>query len=645
MFDSILVFENYPLSQALQQGQGSGPRFGEVSTLEQTSYPLTVGINLGETLSLHYGYALHSFCEPVIARLNAQLLHLLEQFSQSPQRPTGALDLLTADEWAQLRAGNSPQPYAVQPYVHERIAMQAPGSVALIVDGQPVTYAQLDRRANRLAHALIAEGVGPEVRVAVAMPRGEQLMVALLAVLKAGGAYVPLDASYPQERLAYLMQDSGVALLLTDSRLAERLPKIPGLHTLELDRLDLRDGPETAPQLDLHPDNLAYVIYTSGSTGQPKGVSVAHGPLSMHCQAIGERYAMTATDCELHFMSFAFDGAHERWLTTLTHGGRLLMRDDSLWTPEQTYAAMHEYGVTVAAFPPVYLQQLAEHAERDGNPPPVRIYCFGGDAVPQASFELARRALRPEHIINGYGPTETVVTPLIWKAGPDLECGAAYAPIGSRIGDRSTYVLDDQLNPLSQGLSGELYLGGTGLARGYLNRPAMTAERFVPDPFGVPGARLYRSGDLVRQREDGTTDYIGRIDNQVKIRGFRVELGEIEARLQGQPHVREAVVVAQPGLSGQQLIAYVVPADAAQLQDARLPGLIKMQLKEVLPGYMVPAHVLVLSAFPLTPNGKLDRKALPKPQAGVSALDYEARAASLNNELPPSGRKCCAWTR
>ncbi|WP_460060383.1 non-ribosomal peptide synthase/polyketide synthase [Pseudomonas sp. H2_H09] len=633
LFDSILVFENYPLSQALQQGQGSGPRFGEVSTLEQTSYPLTVGINLGETLSLHYGYALRSFCEPVIARLNAQLLHLLEQFSQSPQRPTGALDLLTADEWAQLRAGNSPQPYAVQPYVHERIAMQAPGSVALIVDGQPVTYAQLDRRANRLAHALIAEGVGPEVRVAVAMPRGEQLMVALLAVLKAGGAYVPLDASYPQERLAYLMQDSGVALLLTDSRLAERLPKIPGLHTLELDRLDLRDGPETAPQLDLHPDNLAYVIYTSGSTGQPKGVSVAHGPLSMHCQAIGERYAMTATDCELHFMSFAFDGAHERWLTTLTHGGRLLMRDDSLWTPEQTYAAMHEYGVTVAAFPPVYLQQLAEHAERDGNPPPVRIYCFGGDAVPQASFELARRALRPEHIINGYGPTETVVTPLIWKAGPDLECGAAYAPIGSRIGDRSTYVLDDQLNPLSQGLSGELYLGGTGLARGYLNRPAMTAERFVPDPFGVPGARLYRSGDLVRQREDGTTDYIGRIDNQVKIRGFRVELGEIEARLQGRPHVREAVVVAQPGLSGQQLIAYVVPADAAQLQDARLPGLIKMQLKEVLPGYMVPAHVLVLSAFPLTPNGKLDRKALPKPQAGVSALDYEAPRSELEQRI------------
>ncbi|KAA0947673.1 amino acid adenylation domain-containing protein [Pseudomonas sp. ANT_H14] len=633
LFDSILVFENYPLSDALQQAQTSGPRFGEVLTLEQTSYPLTLGINLDETLTLHYGYALQSFSAPVIARINAQLLHLLEQFRQSAQRPTGALDLLTASEWDHLRASNTPQPYTLQPFVHQRIAAQAPDSVALIVDGQTLSYGQLDSRANRLAHALMAEGVGPEVRVAVAMPRSENLMVALLAVLKAGGAYVPLDATYPQERLAYLMQDSGVALLLTASSLIGQLPNVAGLQALELDLMDFNHWPATAPVVDLHPDNLAYVIYTSGSTGQPKGVSVAHGPLSMHCQAIGERYAMTPADCELHFMSFAFDGAHERWLTSLTHGGSLLLRDDSLWTPEQTYAAMHQYGVTVAAFPPVYLQQLAEHAERDGNPPPVRIYCFGGDAVPQASFELAKRALRPQHIINGYGPTETVVTPLIWKAGPELQCGAAYAPIGSRIGDRSTYVLDDQLNPLSQGLCGELYLGGEGLARGYLNRPAMTAERFVPDPFGAPGGRFYRSGDLVRQRADGTTDYIGRIDHQVKIRGFRVELGEIEARLQDNPAVREAVVVAQPGLSGQQLVAYVVPSDLALLQDDRQPAAIKAQLKRVLPGYMVPAHLLLLSALPLTPNGKLDRKALPKPEAGASQVDYQAPQSELEQRI------------
>ncbi|MGY2334305.1 non-ribosomal peptide synthase/polyketide synthase [Pseudomonas sp. SDO5511_1_S431] len=633
LFDSILVFENYPISDALQQGPGSGPRFGDVHTQEQTSYPLTIGVMLEDRLTLHYGYARQAFAASAIARLNAQLLHLLEQFSRAVYQPTGALQLLTAQEWTQLQALNTPQPYAVQPYVHERIAAQAPDAVALITGETTFTYAHLNRQANRLAHALIAEGVGPEVRVAVAMPRGEALMVALLGVLKAGGAYVPLDASYPEERLAYLMQDSGVALLLTHSSLSAQLPKTAGLHALELDRMDFSHWPDTAPVVDLHPDNLAYVIYTSGSTGQPKGVSVAHGPLSMHCQAIGERYAMTADDCELHFMSFAFDGAHERWLTALTHGGRLLLRDDSLWSPEQTYTAMHRHGVTVAAFPPVYLQQLAEHAERDGNPPPVRIYCFGGDAVPQASFELAKRALRAQYIINGYGPTETVVTPLIWKAGPDVDCGAAYAPIGSRIGDRSTYVLDDQANPLSQGLGGELYLGGTGLARGYLNRPAMTAERFVPDPFGAPGGRLYRSGDLVRQRADGTTDYIGRIDHQVKIRGFRVELGEVEARLQDQPAVREAVVVAQPGPSGQQLVAYVVPSDPAQQHDVHLPAAIKTQLKQVLPGFMVPAHVLVLAAFPLTPNGKLDRKALPKPEAGGSQASYQAPQSERERQI------------
>lgn len=235
------------------------------------------------------------------------------------------------------------------------------------------------------------------------------MIVALLAVLKAGGAYVPLDTSYPRERLAYLIEDSGLALLLCDSSVSAQLPVAESVPLLELDRLDLRELPIKAPQVQLDPHNLAYVIYTSGSTGNPKGVSVAHGPLAMHCQAIGQRYEMRDSDCEFHFMSFAFDGAHERWLTSLTHGASLLIRDDTLWTPEQTCNAMIEHGVTVVAFPPVYLQQLAEHAERVGNPPKVRIYCFGGDAVPNASFERVKRALDPDYIINGYGPTETVV--------------------------------------------------------------------------------------------------------------------------------------------------------------------------------------------------------------------------------------------
>jgi amino acid adenylation domain-containing protein/non-ribosomal peptide synthase protein (TIGR01720 family) len=637
LFDNILVFENYPIAQALQQGAEQGVVFGEVANLEQTHYPLSVAVTLGQTLALHYSFDRAHFSTPAIERISAHLLQLLEQFAESAERNLGEIALASATELAQQQANNQPQPYPVNVAVHQRIAelaAQRPERTAVIFAGQRFSYGDIDRRANQLAHALIARGVGPESRVGVALPRSEGVIVALLAVLKAGGAYVPLDTSYPRERLAYLMEDSGLALLLTDSSVSAQLPVEDSVPVLELDRLDLRDQPLNAPKVQLDPHNLAYVIYTSGSTGNPKGVSVAHGPLAMHCQAIGERYEMRDSDCEFHFMSFAFDGAHERWLTSLTHGASLLIRDDSLWTPEQTYNAMGEHGVTVVAFPPVYLQQLAEHAEREGNPPKVRIYCFGGDAVPNASFERVKRALDPDYIINGYGPTETVVTPLIWKAGREVPCGAAYAPIGSRIGDRSAYVLDADLNLLPQGMAGELYLGGTGLARGYLNRPGLTAERFVADPFSAVGGLLYRTGDLVRQRADGTFDYLDRIDNQVKIRGFRIELGEIEARLQTLEGVREAVVVAQEGTagSGKRLVAYVV-ADALNAERAGFAESLREQLKVALPAHMVPAYLLLLECLPLTPNGKLDRKNLPKPDVSQLQQAYVAPQSLLEQQL------------
>ncbi|MCU7250416.1 non-ribosomal peptide synthetase [Pseudomonas koreensis] len=632
LFDTLLVFENFPISEALQHGTAEGVVFGEVANQDQTHYPLTLGVTLGDTLALHMSFDQAHFSLATVERLSAQLLHLLEQFAASAERRLGEIALASAEEHARQQAQNHPQAYATDIAVHQRyarLAAQQPERTAVIFDGKHYSYGELDARANRLAHELVARGVGAEVRVGVAMPRSEGLIVALLAVLKAGGAYVPLDTSYPRERLAYLMQDSGLALLLTDSRVCGQLPIDAGLTVLELDHLDLSGHPAQAPVVTLDPDNLAYVIYTSGSTGNPKGVSVTHGPLAMHCQAIGERYEMRADDCEFHFMSFAFDGAHERWLTSLTHGGSLLIRDDSLWTPEQTYNAMLEHGVTVVAFPPVYLQQLAEHAERVGNPPKVRIYCFGGDAVPNASFERVKRALNPEYIINGYGPTETVVTPLIWKAGRDVPCGAAYAPIGSRIGDRSAYVLDTDLNLLPQGMAGELYLGGSGVARGYLNRAALTAERFIADPFSRSGGVLYRTGDLVRQRADGTFDYLERIDNQVKIRGFRIELGEIEASLQALDGVREAVVVAQESAGSKRLVAYVV-GDSQQTDFAEQ---LREQLKATLPAHMVPAYVLTLERMPLTPNGKLDRKNLPKPDVSQLQQSYVAPQTALEQQL------------
>ena len=636
LFDNILVFENYPVAQALQDGAGQGLVFGEVAHLEQTHYPLSVAVTLGQTLALHYSFDQAHFSPATIDQISRHLMHLLETFAESATRNLGQIALVDAGEQARQQAANHRQPYPTDIAVHQRIARLAalkPHATAAIFNGQRFSYRDIDRRANQLAHALIARGVGPETRVGVALPRSEGVIVALLAVLKAGAAYVPLDTSYPRERLAYLIEDSGLALLLTDSRVSAQLPLEGAAQVLELDSLDLRQQPLDAPDVQVDPQNLAYVIYTSGSTGNPKGVSVAHGPLAMHCQAIGERYEMRDSDCEFHFMSFAFDGAHERWLTSLTHGASLLIRDDSLWTPEQTYHAMREHGVTVVAFPPVYLQQLAEHAEREGNPPTVRIYCFGGDAVPNASFERVKRALDPDFIINGYGPTETVVTPLIWKAGRDVACGAAYAPIGSRIGDRSAYVLDADLNLLPQGMAGELYLGGTGLARGYLNRPGLTAERFVADPFSS-GGLLYRTGDLVRQRADGTFDYLDRIDNQVKIRGFRIELGEVEASLQALDGVREAVVVAQEGTagSGKRLVAYVVADESAARRPAFAEQL-REQLQATLPAHMVPAYLLLLERLPLTPNGKLDRKNLPKPDVSQLQQDYVAPRSTLEQDL------------
>jgi amino acid adenylation domain-containing protein/non-ribosomal peptide synthase protein (TIGR01720 family) len=630
LFDSIIVFENHPVDQTLRDWTDDSLRFGEMQSAGLTNFPMDLMVTSDESgLAIEYMFLREHFAVASVERLLTDMDGLLASLSGNADRRLGNIGLPSA----RVALSDSSVP-VMQPLVQRRIgewSQRTPDATALVFEERSYSFAELEARANRLAHVLIEQGVAADVRVGVALPRGVELVVALLAVLKAGGAYVPLDLAYPRERLAYLMQDSGIALLLSETPALARLPMPVGLPYLALDRLELAEYPMSAPQPEVHPDNLAYVIYTSGSTGLPKGVAVSHGPLAMHIAAVGELYEMTPADRELHFMSFAFDGAHERWLTALGHGGSLLLRDDALWTPEQTYVAMHRHGVTVAAFPPVYLQQLAEHAERDGNPPPVRIYCFGGDAVPVASFELAKRALKPRYIINGYGPTETVVTPLIWKASKETACGAAYAPIGSFVGERRGYVLDADLNPLPLGVAGELYLGGVGLARGYLERPELSADRFVADPFGMAGDRLYRTGDLVRQREDGTFDYLGRIDNQVKVRGFRIELGEIEARLQGVDEVREAVVVARDGASGKQLLGYVVAENGVDAEG--LLDRLRERLKRDLPDYMVPAHLALLPAMPLTPNGKIDRKSLPEIDAASASAAYVAPRNELEEAL------------
>ncbi|QJI12243.1 non-ribosomal peptide synthase/polyketide synthase [Pseudomonas sp. ADAK22] len=589
------------------------------------------------------GYAQDLFEAGTVQRMARHWQNLLQGMVANPQQSLSQLPLLDSAEQQQiLHLWNcADSGFSAKRLVHELVADRArenPSAVAVKFDLQTLTYGELDGQANRLAHALIARGVGPEVRVAIAMPRSAEIMVAFLAVMKSGGVYVPLDVEYPRDRLLYMMQDSRAKLLLTHSAVQQRLPIPEGLEALAVDQTEAwADADDSAPQVVLDGDNLAYVIYTSGSTGMPKGVAVSHGPLVAHIIATGERYETSPADCELHFMSFAFDGSHEGWMHPLINGASVLIRDDSLWLPEYTYAQMHRHNVTMAVFPPVYLQQLAEHAERDGNPPAVRVYCFGGDAVAQASYDLAWRALKPTYLFNGYGPTETVVTPLLWKARRGDPCGAVYAPIGTLLGNRSGYVLDAQLNLQPIGVAGELYLGGEGVARGYLERPALTAERFVPDPFGKPGSRVYRSGDLTRGRPDGVVDYLGRVDHQVKIRGFRIELGEIEARLREQDSVGETVVVAQEGPSGKQLVAYVVPLDPALIDDAVAQSngreALRRALKTRLPDYMVPTHLMFLPRMPLTPNGKLDRKGLPLPDVSQMQQVYVAPQSDLEQKI------------
>ncbi|POH42377.1 non-ribosomal peptide synthetase [Pseudomonas fluorescens] len=589
------------------------------------------------------GYAQDLFEASTVQRMARHWQNLLQGMVANPRQQLSQLSLLDATEQQQILQlwNRTESGFSAERLVHELVgdrARETPDAVAVKFDAQTLTYGELDRQANRLAHALIARGVGPEVRVAIAMPRSAEIMVAFLAVMKAGGVYVPLDIEYPHDRLLYMMQDSRSKLLLTHSAVQHRLPIPDGLEALAVDQVQAwSDYSDTAPTVALDGDNLAYVIYTSGSTGLPKGVAVSHGPLVAHIIATGERYETSPADCELHFMSFAFDGSHEGWMHPLINGASVLIRDDSLWLPEYTYEQMHRHNVTMAVFPPVYLQQLAEHAERDGNPPAVRVYCFGGDAVAQASYDLAWRALKPKYLFNGYGPTETVVTPLLWKARKGDPCGAVYAPIGTLLGNRSGYVLDAQLNLQPIGVAGELYLGGEGVARGYLERPALTAERFVPDPFGKPGSRVYRSGDLTRGRPDGVVDYLGRVDHQVKIRGFRIELGEIEARLREQASVGETVVVAQEGPTGKQLVAYVVPLDRTLLDDAVAQSTgretLRRALKTRLPDYMVPTHLMFLERMPLTPNGKLDRKGLPLPDVSQMQQVYVAPESELEQQV------------
>ena len=628
LFDSILVFENYPVSEALQQAAPDGLAFGEVHSQEQTHYPLTLVVNTGERLSLRISHDRRHFGEQAVAQVAEHFSHLLQALIVDAGAPLGSLALPSG--WEQDVAR-----YPVEQCIHQMIEAQAarvPDAVALSFAGESLTYAALNRRANQLAHKLREQGVGPDVLVGLSVERGLEMLVGVLAILKAGGAYVPLDPDYPQDRLSYMMEDSGIALLLAQSHLS--LPVPAGVTTLPLDQA-LEGYSEDNPVNLTSPDNLAYVIYTSGSTGKPKGTLLPHRNVLRLFTATDDWFAFDEKDVWTLFHSYAFDFSVWEIFGALMYGGRLVVVPREVTrSPEDFHQLLVTEKVTVLNQTPSAFRQLARVACESEQSLDLRYVVFGGEALDVGSLQpwFDRFGDQQPHLINMYGITETTVHVTYRPITRADLAQANVSPIGEAIPDLSWYVLDADFNPVALGCNGELHVGQAGLARGYHNRAALTAERFVPNPFAHDGSRLYRTGDLARYRAEGVIEYAGRIDHQVKIRGFRIELGEIEARLQEHPAVREVIVLAVDGPSGPQLAAWLVPVNADQ-DPAELRDILKAHLKANLPDYMVPTHLILLEAMPLTANGKLDRKALPKPDAAQLQGAYVAPVSELEQQL------------
>ena len=611
---------------------------------QTAQFDLTLDIQEDENgIWASFDYATDLFDASTVERLAGHWRNLLRGIVANPRQRLGELPLLDAPERRQTLSEWNPaqRECAVQGTLQQRFeeqARQRPQAVALILDEQRLSYGELNARANRLAHCLIARGVGADVPVGLALERSLDMLVGLLAILKAGGAYLPLDPAAPEERLAHILDDSGVRLLLTQGHLLERLPRQAGVEVLAIDGLVLDGYAESDPLPTLSADNLAYVIYTSGSTGKPKGTLLTHRNALRLFSATEAWFGFDERDVWTLFHSYAFDFSVWEIFGALLYGGRLVIVPQ--WvsrSPEDFYRLLCREGVTVLNQTPSAFKQLmavACSADMATQQPALRYVIFGGEALDLQSLRpwFQRFGDRQPQLVNMYGITETTVHVTYRPVSEaDLE-GGLVSPIGGTIPDLSWYILDRDLNPVPRGAVGELYIGRAGLARGYLRRAGLSATRFVPNPFpGGAGERLYRTGDLARFQADGNIEYIGRIDHQVKVRGFRIELGEIEAALAGLAGVRDAVVLAHDGVGGTQLAGYVV-ADSAEDAE-RLRESLRESLKRHLPDYMVPAHLMLLERMPLTVNGKLDRQALPQPDASLSQQAYRAPGSELEQRI------------
>ncbi|HKS26464.1 MAG TPA: amino acid adenylation domain-containing protein, partial [Pyrinomonadaceae bacterium] len=516
----------------------------------------------------------------------------------------------------------------------ERQAARTPDRIALVYRDEQLTYAELNRRANRLAHRLIELGVGPEVRVGILCDRSIEMVVGLLGTLKAGGAYVPLDPTYPAERLFFMLKDAELKALLVEQEAQA------ALAAQEIEVVGIREASQSGeneenPRVRVSAENIAYIIYTSGSTGLPKGAMISHGGIANHMAWMLDSFPMVETDTDLQKTPFSFDASVWEFYAPLLSGARLVMaRPAGHLEPRYLIDTIREHGVTRLQVVPTLLQALLQEESFSGCGSLKRVFC-GGEALPKELLTKFFETLPDTELLNLYGPTETTIEVTYWHCERDTDRSSV--PIGRAIANTQLYILDNHLQPVPIGVAGHLHIGGASLGRGYFNRPELTADRFIPNPFSVePGTRLYRTGDLARYLPDGSIEYMGRSDHQVKLRGYRIELGEIEAALSEYPLVRQCVVIVREDVPGdKRLVAYLVP----EASEDELEGQsVRRFLQQQLPEYMIPQSFVILEALPLSPSGKLDRRALPAPEQGrLSEESYVAPRSKLEEVL------CSIW--
>ena len=577
-------------------------------------------------------YSSDIFDRATVARMVGHFQTLLQSIISDPAQQLDELRLLSADEEHHLlfELNDTSEPYQLDNCIHQQFEAQAaatPDAIALVFEDQQLTYRDLNQRVNRLAHFLRNAGVGPEDLVGIMMERSPEMVVALLGVLKAGGCYVPLDPEYPEQRLAYMVEDSKLELLLTQQRLVERVP-LANVQTICLD-VELPDGSVENPDLKVFGEHAAYMIYTSGSTGKPKGSIISHRAICNRLLWMQDAYQLNSSDRVLQKTPFSFDVSVWEFFWPLMTGATLVMaRPGGHQDPSYLARTIKEQRITTLHFVPSMLAIFLDEPDLTSYCNSLRLVICSGEALP---FELQERFFDRLHaeLHNLYGPTEAAVDVTCWQCRRDSS--RQIVPIGRPIANVQMHVLDRQMRPVPIGVAGELHIGGVCLARGYFGRPELTAEKFVPNPLSSePGARLYKTGDLSRYLSTGEIEYLGRMDHQVKIRGFRIELGEIEAVLRQVSGIHDVVVVARERKNSEKyLAAYVVAEDGAALETAEL----KNQVKDKLPSYMVPAHFIFMDELPLSVNGKVDRKALPEPVINTDSTDESGPALNQMEEI------------